>query len=147
MDNIDLIEKTVVVKQLESITNDFSISDTLQTCSRTIIKTACLEVTSVVHGEYSLSKEGVDWARKQFKKFGSQFKKQITIDPLISQKLKEFLDGQNIYGVTLQLSVDVMNSITITRIAKDENDNTLAFEFVKVNGGCDFKGIVEQEVE
>ena len=50
-------------------------------------------------------------------------------------------------GKKLKLSSDVKDSDTITRIAQDENDNALAFEFVKVKGGCDFKGIVEQEVE
>ena len=113
-----------------------------------ILEAACLVVALVVYGVYSLAKEGWDWASKQFKKFGSKFKKQKTIDPTISQKLKEFLEGQEVTkGKKLKLSSDVKNSDTITRIAQDENDNALAFEFVKVNGGCDFKGIVEQEVE
>ena len=63
-------------------------------------------------------------------------------------ELKEFIDGQPItYGKKLRLSSDVKDSKTITRIAQDENGDALAFEFVKVNGGCDFTGIVEQEVE
>ena len=113
-----------------------------------ILETACLAVALVFYGIYSLAKEGWDWASEQFKKFGSKFKKQKTIDPIISQKLKEFIDGQPItYGKKLRLSSDVKDSKTITRIAQDENGDALAFEFVKVNGGCDFTGIVEQEVE
>ncbi|WP_075318638.1 hypothetical protein [Bacteroides togonis] len=113
-----------------------------------ILKTACLAVALIVYGVYSLAKEGLSWASKQYQKFGSKFKKQKTIDPTISRKLKEFLDGQPItVGEKLKLSSDVKNSNTITRIAQDENGDALAFEFVKVNGGCDFTGIVEQEVE
>lgn len=113
-----------------------------------ILKTACLAVALVVYGIYSLAKEGYNWAAQQFKKFGSRFKKQTTIDPEISKRLKEFLDNQTITkGEKLKFSSDVKNSDTITRIAQDEKGDALAFEFVKVNGGCDFTGIVEQEVE
>lgn len=113
-----------------------------------ILEAACYAVALVVYGLFTLAEHGLNWAKKQYQKFGSRFKKQITIDPPISEKLKAFLEGQPTQnGGTLHLSSSVKNADTVTAIAQDENNNVLAFEFVETKGGCDVHGIVEQEID
>lgn len=113
-----------------------------------ILEAACFAVALVVYGLFKLAEHGLNWAKKQYKKFGSRFKKQTTIDENISQRLKEFLDGQpKTNGGTLHLSSSVKNADTITEIAQDGNGNVLAFEFVETKGGSDIHGIVEQDVD
>lgn len=113
-----------------------------------ILEAACFAVAFVVYGLFKLAEHGLNWAKKQYQKFGSRFKKQTTIDENISQRLKEFLDGQpKTNGGTLHLSSSVKNADTITGIAQDGNGNVLAFEFVETKGGSDIRGIVEQDVD
>lgn len=113
-----------------------------------ILEAACLAVALVVYGFFKLAEHGLNWAKKQYKKFGDKFKKQKTIDPKISQKLKEFLDGQPTEkGETLHFSSSVKDADTVTEIAQDENDNVLAFDFIETKGGCDVHGIVEQDID
>ena len=102
----------------------------------------------VVYGLFTLAEHGLSWAKKQYKKFRGKFKKQTTIDPNISQKLKDFLDGQPTEkGETLHLSSSVKYADTVTEIAQDENGNVLAFDFIETKGGCDVHGIVEQDID
>lgn len=113
-----------------------------------ILETACAAVAFVVWGVFTLAENGLNWAKKKFQQLGSKFKKQKTIDENISQKLKEFLDGQpKTNGGKLHLSSSVKNANTITLVAQDEKDNVHAFEFVETKGGSDIHGIVEQEVD
>lgn len=116
--------------------------------SWSILEAACFAVAFVVYGLFKLAEHGLNWAKKQYQKFGSRFKKQTTIDENISQRLKEFLDGQpKTNGGTLHLSSSVKKADTITEIAQDGNGNVLAFEFVETKGGSDIRGIVEQDVD
>lgn len=116
--------------------------------SWSILEAACYAVAFVVYGLFTLAEHGLNWAKKQYQKFGSRFKKQKTIDPKISAKLKDFLDGQPTEkGEALHLSGSVKYVDTVTEIAQDENNNVLAFEFVETKGGCDVHGIVEQEID
>lgn len=113
-----------------------------------ILETACAAVAFVVWGIFTLAEEGLNWAKKKYQQLGSKFKKQKTIDEKISQKLKEFLDGQpTTNGGKLHLSPSVKNANTVTLIAQDANDTVHAFEFVETKGGSDIHGIVEQEVD
>ncbi|WP_075318634.1 hypothetical protein [Bacteroides togonis] len=106
---------------------------------------------------YILEQDGAIWAKKQISSSG-RVKSIVHIDTLITSKLKAFLNGQTcsesildeefcivLNGKSL-IKDDVVNSDTITRIAQDENGDVLAFEFVKANEGCDFTGIVEQDI-
>lgn len=114
-----------------------------------LLETACAAVAFVVWGLFTLAKDGLNWAKKKFQQLGSKFKKQTTIDESISQKLKEFLDGQPINKIEekLHLSSSVKDANTITLIAQDEKDTVHAFEFVETKGGSDIPGIVEQEID
>lgn len=113
-----------------------------------ILEAACAAVAFVVWGFFTLAEDGLNWAKKKYRQLGSKFKKQKTIDPEISKKLKEFLDGQPMTnGAKLHLSSSVKNANTLTMVAQDEKNNVQAFEFVEIKGGSDIHGIIEQDVD
>lgn len=97
---------------------------------------------------YHLYEHGVIWARTQHLRFGKSFKKMTSIDCVIMQRLKTFMDGQpKSDGTFLILSDILINSNTVCLIAQDDEGKILSFDFVQANKGCDFKGIVEQEID
>lgn len=97
---------------------------------------------------YNLYEHGVTWARTQYFRFGKSFKKMTSIDCEITQRLKAFVNGQpKSDGTFLILSDNLINSNTVCLIAQDDEGQILSFDFVKANKGCDFKGIVEQEID
>ena len=96
---------------------------------------------------YHLHEHGVIWARTQYLRFGKSFKKMTSIDCEISQTLKTFINGQpKSDGTIFFLSDDLLKSKTVCLIAQDSSGNILAFNFVKAIKGCDFIGIVEQDI-
>ena len=59
------------------------------------------------------------------------FQEATTIDENISQRLKEFLEGQPLIdGGTFLLSNKIMNAETVILIAQDAAENVLSFDFV-----------------
>lgn len=106
------------------------------------------EFAFILNVPYHLNEHGVIWARAQYLRFGNSFKKMTSIDCEITQKLKIFLNGlQNTDGTFLILSDNLINSSTVCLIAQADDGQVLSFDFVKANKGCDFKGIVEQEID